>query len=404
MTTVAFVDARAGCAGDMFLGALVDAGLPVEVLQDVAAALGLDHVEVKAQSVERGPLAATKVDVIIHGEIETPDTHLAQAADASHGHRTLGAILEVVRGAKALPPEARGDAVRVFRQLAEAEARVHGRDVDEVHFHEVGAADALVDVVGTCVGLHRLGVEEVRVGPLPWSTGEILTAHGALPLPPPAVAHLLEGHPTFPGESREQVTPTGAAIVKAFSRGTTVPAGFVPRRTGHGAGTQPGERLPNVVRLILGETTDDTTPADAELLEANLDDATGQQAARALERALDEGALDAWSTAVTMKKGRPGLVLSVLVRPGESAHFEKILFDETPTLGVRRRGIARTVLARRHVSVETPYGTVRMKVRETPAGEAATPEHDDCLRLAEAQGVALARVLDAARDAWVGAQ
>lgn len=400
MTTFAFVDARAGCAGDMFLGALVDAGLDVETLQEVAAALGLDHVRVSARAVEQGPLAATKVDVAIHGEIETPDTHLAQAADASHGHRTLAEILNVVRSATALPEAARQDAERVFGRLAEAEARVHGRSVDEVHFHEVGAADALVDVVGTCVGLRRLGVEEVRVGPLPWSTGEIVTAHGALPLPPPAVAHLLEGHPTFPGETREQVTPTGAALVAALSRGTTIPAGFVPRRTGHGAGSQAGERLPNVVRLILGDTSDDETPVDAVLLEANLDDATGQEAARALDRALEAGALDAWSTAVTMKKGRPGLVLSVLVRPAEVERIERILFEETPTLGVRRHAVARTVLPRRHVEVPTPYGPVRVKVRETPTGPAATPEHDDCLRLAKAQGVALARVLDAARAAW----
>ena len=140
--------------------------------------------------------------------------------------------------------------------------------------------------MGTCVGLHRLGITELHVGPLPWSTGEIQSAHGPLPLPPPAVAHLLEGHPTFPGEAREQVTPTGAAIVTALSRGTTVPSGFVPRRTGHGAGSQAGERLPNVVRLVVGETTEDATPSAAILLEANLDDATGQEAARALERAL----------------------------------------------------------------------------------------------------------------------
>lgn len=402
MTTLAFVDARAGCAGDMFLAALVDAGLPVGELQEVAQALRLDHVEVSSEGVARGPLAATQVHVKIRGHVPGSDTHLTDAS--GHGHRTLGEILEVVRGATALPPEARGDAVRVFRHLAEAEARVHGKTVDEVHFHEVGAADALVDVVGTCVGLRRLGVTEVRVGPLPWSTGEITSAHGPLPLPPPAVALLLEGHPTFPGAAREQVTPTGAAIVKALARGTTVPDGFVPRRTGHGAGTYDGEGLPNVVRLVLGETAGDDTPSDAVLLETNLDDATGQETARALERALDEGALDAWSTAITMKKGRPGLVLSLLVRPGEEGHFEGLLFEETPTLGVRRRAVSRTLLTRRHVPVETPFGSVRMKVRETPSGPAATPEHDDCLRLAAQHGVALARVLDAARVAWLAAR
>lgn len=400
MSTVAYVDARAGIAGDMFLGALVDAGLPMEVLGEVVEALGLDDVEVVAKRVRRGPLVATKVDVLVGGEVaEAVPGHLAPCTQDAH--RTLGGILEVVRGAKGLGSEALADAVRAFGYLAAAEARVHGSTVETVHFHEVGAADALVDVVGTCVGLRRLGVTEVRVGALPWSTGTMGSAHGSLPLPPPAVMHLLEGHPTFPsGEEREQVTPTGAALVKALSRGTTVMAGFVPRRTGMGAGTHEGEHLPNVVRLTLGEASGEATPTAALCLEANLDDATGQEAARALARSLEEGALDAWVAPVTMKKGRPGLVLSLLVRPGDERRFEALLFEETPTLGVRRHAVARTVLARRHVMVSTPYGEVRMKVRETPGGPCATPEHDDALRLAEHHGVALGEVLDAARLAW----
>jgi uncharacterized protein (TIGR00299 family) protein len=418
----------------MFLGALVDAGLPLSVLRGVIDALGLAGVTVTAAKVLRGPLAATKVDVLLDGEVAEPPSdegdddhahhdhghdhghdhdhgharHVAHGAAAvhahRHGHRTLAEVLALLERARGLAPAALADARRTFRALAEAEGKVHGVAPEEVRFHEVGALDALVDVTGTCVGLHALGVTEVRVGALPWPLGgSVRAAHGDLPLPAPAVAHLLVGHPTFPGGERfEQVTPTGAALVQALARGTTVPAGFVPRAVGHGAGTRDAGRLPNVLRLVLGDADGQAGAADAVLLETNLDDATGQTVARALERSLAAGALDAWTVAATMKKGRPGLVLSVLARPDDVARLEALLFEETPTLGVRRTVVARTVLAREHVSVTTPWGAVRMKVRTGPAGRAATPEHDDCLRLAEAHGVPLRDVLAAAERAWSG--
>ena len=407
MTTVAFFDVPAGVAGDMLLGALLDAGLALDDLREVVDALGLEGVTLSAARVRRGPLAATKVEVLVHGRPAdgAPDEdgpQPAHHADHDHDHRTLAEVEAIVRrGAGRLPGDGLDDAIRAFRLLAEAEARVHGTTVEEVRFHEVGALDALVDVVGTCVGLRRLGVTEVRVGPLPFGAGEVRTAHGALPLPAPAVVHLLAGQAVVPSDERhEQVTPTGAALVRALSRGSRVPAGFVPRRVGAGAGTFAGGRLPNVVRLVLGETEDGETPTDAVLLETNLDDATGQEAARAIDVALAAGALDAWAVPCTMKKGRPGLVLSVLATPADAPRLEAVLFRETPTLGVRRRAVARTVLVRRFVPVTTPYGEVRVKVREAPDGAEGTPEHDDCLALAERHGVPLRRVLDAARAAF----
>jgi uncharacterized protein (TIGR00299 family) protein len=386
--TVAFVDASAGASGDMFLGALVDAGLPVAALEEVVAALGLDGVRVSATRTRKGALAATKVDV-----------HLPHAHD--HPHRHLSDVVAMIRRAKGLPAEATADAVRAFTLLAEAEGLVHGVPAEEVHFHEVGALDALVDVVGTCVGLRRLGVLEVRVSPLPWFSGTAKMAHGELPLPAPAVVHLMRGHPTVPsGERFEQVTPTGAALVRALSRGATPPPGFVPRAVGVGAGTHPGGRLPNVVRLVLGEVAGEGAAADAVLLETNLDDATGQQVARAIERALSAGALDAWAAPVTMKKGRPGVVLCVLAEPAAAAGLEALLFRETPTLGVRRHAVARTALSRRSVSVDTPYGAIHVKVRSTPDGDDATPEFDECRLASERTGVPVRTVQSAALAAW----
>jgi uncharacterized protein (TIGR00299 family) protein len=448
VTTVAFLDVSAGVAGDMCLGALVDAGLPIAQLEEVVAALKLDGVRVRARRVMKGALAATKVDVLLPGIPEPapesrPDgghahehSHDHEHAHAhphahdhphdahghhdahpaihgplaahGHEHRTLKDVLAIVRGARGLPAEGLADAVRAFTLLAEAEGRVHGIAPDEVHFHEVGALDALVDVVGTCVGLRRLGVLEVRTSPLPWFSGRARMAHGELPLPAPAVVHLLAGHPTFPsGEQFEQVTPTGAALVRALSRGQMPPLGFVPRAVGLGAGDHPGGRLPNVVRLVLGEVgadPADSTPTDAVLLETNLDDATGQQVGHAIDRAMAAGALDAWAVPATMKKGRPGVVLSVLCDSAGAADFEALLFRETPTLGVRRRGVARTVLPRRLIAVSTPYGPIHVKVRTTPDGDEATPEYDDCRAAAERTGTPWRTVAESALRGWEGAK
>jgi uncharacterized protein (TIGR00299 family) protein len=271
-----------------------------------------------------------------------------------------------------------------------------------VRFHEVGALDAIVDVVGTCVGLRRLGVQEVRASSMPWPAGgTVRGAHGRIPIPAPATVALLVGLPTHPSpETFEQVTPTGAALVKALARGTRTPPGFVPNAVGLGAGDHEGGRLPNVVRLVVGRAEGGDASADAVLLETNLDDATGQQVAHAIEAALAAGALDAWATPVVMKKGRPGVVLAVLAPPGDAAALEAVLFRETPTLGVRRRAVERSVLARRSVTVSTPYGTVALKVRATPCGDEATPEYEECRAAAARHGVSLPAVQAAAMAAW----
>lgn len=410
VTTVAFLDVSAGVAGDMCLGALVDAGLPIAALEEVVSALGLAGVRVRARTVSKGALAATKVDVLLpdapdHGHDHGHDHPHVHGADHPHGHahehRRLADVLKLIRAAKGLPAEALADAVRTFTLLAQAEGRVHGIAPEEVHFHEVGAADALVDIVGTCVGLARLGVREVRASALPWFTGRARMAHGELPLPAPAVALLMAGHPTYPsGETFEQVTPTGAALVKALSRGHLPPVGFVPRRTGVGAGDHPGGRLPNVVRLVLGDVGVLASPTDAVLLETNLDDATGQEIGHAIEKALAAGALDAWAVPCTMKKGRPGVVLSMLAEPANAAALEDLILFETPTLGIRRRTVERRVLPRRLVQVTTSYGPVHVKVRETPSGEEGTPEYEECRLAAVRAGVSWREVASEAFATW----
>lgn len=416
MARIAWVDAPAGISGDMFLGALVDAGLPLAVLQQVVVDLGLQDVEVRARQVMRGALAATKVDVCRAGKpIEgQADTHLQLSGDEERTgrhppghHRTLADILHLLSPLGSLEQAPLSQAVQVFRHLAEAEARVHGTTAEQVHFHEVGAADALVDIVGTCVGLQYLGIEVVHVSPLPWGQGSVETAHGTMPIPAPATARLLMGWPTVPSpESYEQVTPTGAALVRTLAVGSTTPPGFVPEQIGLGAGTFEGGRLPNILRIVLGHAPplggSAWQPLEDEvvLLETNLDDVTGQVAARALERVLEAGALDAWWTPIHMKKGRPALKLSVLARPADGAALEAVLLAETPTLGIRRQRVERVTVPRKIESVETPWGAVSLKVRSGPAGEAATPEYEDCLAIAKAQGMPVQEVIQAVLLAW----
>jgi len=412
--TVAWLDVTAGVAGDMLLGAIVDAGLPLAALEEIVGALRLDGVRIEARRVRKGALAATKVDVRLPGvpapapesvaertPPAPPEPARASADPHTHDHRTLRDVLALVRGAKGLPAEGVADAVRAFTLLAEAEGRVHGIPPEEVHFHEVGALDAIVDVVGTCVGLRRLGVVEVRASALPWFGGTQRMAHGLLPLPAPAVTHLYAGWTTFPsGETFEQVTPTGAALVRALARGNATPPGFVPRAVGVGAGDHPGGRLPNVVRLVLGEVEGETDAVDALVLETNLDDATGQEVAHAIERALAAGALDAWAAPVTMKKGRPGVVLSILCAFADAAALERTIFRETPTLGIRRHPVARTVLSRRQVPVSTPFGPIHVKVRTGPDGDEGTPEYEECRLAGERAGVSWRVVADSARITW----
>jgi uncharacterized protein (TIGR00299 family) protein len=403
---VAYVDAQAGIAGDMLLGALVDCGLPTTFLQGVADRLALGDLKVEVRDVMRGPIAAKKVDVLLGGKpiSGAEDTHAA----TGHGHhRHLADIREILGrlGDPTTGPLRR--ACHAFELLAEAEAQVHGTTPEHVHFHEVGAADALLDIAGTCLGLAELGVEEVRVSPLPLGSGTIRAAHGAMPNPAPATFHLLKGLALVPStETFEQVTPTGAALLRALATQVDTGTPLTPDVIGHGAGTHPGGALPNIVRLVLGARHPEGTSGHASerevalLLETNLDDVTPQVVSHAMACVMQAGALDAWTTAATMKKGRPGVVLHVLCDPAAAARLGDVLFRETPTLGIRHSVMQRRVLPRAFETVTTPYGEVRMKVRLRPDGRAATPEYEDCAACAREHDVAIDTVMQAARQAW----
>ncbi len=385
-----YFDCFSGAAGDMILGAMAHAGLSPDLLREVVARLGIPGIELQVRKVDRRGLAATHVNVSL-------------SADVQPKHRHLPEILEIIRHS-GLSQSVIDRATHIFTRLAQAEAAVHGVPPERVHFHEVGAADALVDIVGACAGLEGLQIERVVCSPLPTGSGSVHCEHGWLPVPAPATAELLRGVPLAPSDQPgELTTPTGAAILTslAHSFGPLPPMRIAS--IGYGAGTRCDGPRPNVLRLLIGELTD-SPGNDRErltVLETQVDDATGQTVAFAIWRLLEAGALDAFSIPIVMKKGRPGQLLTVLCAPEQVDLMEEILFEETTTFGVRRHECLRRALPRRHVTVQTEFGPIRVKVGQRgDRVRQAWPEFEDCAVAARRCNVPLRTVQQAALHRW----
>ena len=378
---ILLIEPFAGISGDMFVGALVHAGAP---FARVEAGLQALEAGLSCEPVLRCGVAARKFRVRHH---------------EGQKHRGLSTVLDLI-GKTPLPDRVKARASQVFRRLAEAEARVHGVTVDEVHFHEVGAVDAICDIVGAAIGLDALDITEVYCRPLPLTTGSVQAAHGRIPVPAPATLELVKGHRTYDsGLEGELVTPTGAALVAAWAEAGDPPP-FRPIAIGYGAGDRDPEGYPNVCRVILGEAGEEAAGPLSELV-CDVDDATPQVLGHLLGRLLEAGALDATLQPVLMKKNRPGTRVSALVRAEVVPAVEQVLFAEGTTLGVRRRAVARTELPRRIVEVATEHGTVRVKVGEL-GGEVVhvAPEYEDCRALAEKTGVPLREIIRQAMERW----
>ncbi len=422
------IECFAGISGDMLLGALIDIGVPLELLQNAAAALGIG-AELRIRSVTRSGIRATKVDVLEHGVLaenagpgraDRQHTHHGEEGHShSHEHSHVGRhgdahgrnwpqIRALISGAE-LPEPAKKIALRAFELLAEAEAKVHGIAPEEVHFHEVGAVDTITDIVCASVGLASLGVETWRCSPVNTGSGFVNCAHGRMPVPAPATAELLKGVPVYAaGPAVELTTPTGAAMLRALECAFDADSQeVVATAIGYGAGGRDPEGFANVLRLSIGtraETGMGKRPFSGDrvvVLECALDDATPQILAHAMELALEHGALDAMAAPVTMKKGRLGTLLTVLCGPENEEELQRLLFRETTTLGIRRRDEARAILEREFVTVDTQFGSVRMKIASA-AGEIlnAMPEYEDCRRAAREHAVALRAVMEAAVAAY----
>jgi uncharacterized protein (TIGR00299 family) protein len=381
-----YLSGFSGVSGNMFIGALLDAGLPEKALREMVSALPVSGYQLKIETVVKRGIKATNFDVELdHSE--------------HHAHRHLGDIIKIIEAAK-LSKTVKARSIAVFTKLAEAEAKVHGTTVEKIHFHEVGAVDAIIDIVGTVFGLEALGVEKLYAGNLRTGYGIIKCAHGAMPIPAPATAELLTGIPYTQGEiEKELLTPTGAALLATLCDGFgDRPAGFVSEKTAYGAGGWDLE-IPNVLRAELGRIQSSET-SELLVMETNIDDCNPQIFDYVMERLFKIGALDVWLTPIQMKKNRPAVTLSVLAPVALQEEVEKIIFTETTTIGIRHYAVQRTALDRREETAKTPWGSVRVKISASNGKVcSATPEYDDCRKLAEANGVPLKEVLAAALSA-----
>ncbi len=390
-------DSVGGASGDMILGALIDLGLEPDALRCGMAGLMPDVFEIETQKVLERALRGTRVHVRV-GDGHADDHH-GHAHNHKHPpHRGLSAINALIENSS-LAHSVKARSKLVFRRLAEAEARVHGTTPEDVHFHEVGAVDAIVDIVGACLGLELLGVDSVSVAPLPLGHGVINSAHGLLPVPAPATVELLKGFAVAQDdEPFELVTPTGAALLTTWSNGASLPSGLRLVASGCGVGHRVLQHRPNLLRALLLEGVADlATPDQALVMECNLDDMNPELTGALMERLLAAGALDVFLTPVQMKKQRPGVLLTVLCVPELRSVILELVFRESTTFGVREYYVRRTVLERRMANVQTVYGPVGVKIGRWNGVEiTCSPEYDDCLRLARKTGVPLREIYDAA--------
>jgi len=377
---ILFFDAASGIAGDMTIAALVHLGVPFAVVQRAVDALGLSGYHLSVRMGRVGTIGACKFDVeIAHSQHE----------------RNYGEICELIRKSE-LPSKTIDLALRMFRRLGEAEATVHSIAIEQVHFHEVGALDSIADMVGAAAAIDYLGAE-IIASPLPLGYGFVRCRHGVLPLPAPATLECLRGVPTYAADiAAETVTPTGAAIIATVARRFAKWPEITPERIGWGAGTHAFSDRPNVLRVVLGRANAscEVQQGGHVVLEANVDDMTGELTGYVLSLLMQSGALDAWAVPVTMKKGRPGVVLSAIVAPEDGIRLSELILRETTTLGVRRTETARSERPRRVIQVATRYGSVPVKVGQGPYGPAQLkPEFDDCVRLAEEHKVPVREVI-----------
>jgi pyridinium-3,5-bisthiocarboxylic acid mononucleotide nickel chelatase len=390
---LAYLDCSSGVSGDMFLGACLDSGLGAEALLGELAKLPLGPYEFKPARVRRAGLAGTHIEI---------------TAPGNQPHRHLAPIEQMIESS-ALSATVKDRSRRIFRRLGEAEARLHDQPIEKVHFHEVGAVDAILDIVGACVALELLGIEELRASPLNVGSGRVTAAHGSLPVPAPATAELLRSIPMYSsGVEAELVTPTGAAIVSTLASGFGPLPAMRADRIGYGAGARDLPGHPNLLRLMIGErdpSPESRAPSpDSDvvaIIETSVDDMSPEVYGYFVERALAAGALDITCAPIEMKKNRPGFEIRLLARPEQAESLADLVFAETTTLGLRISTAERRVLERQSVCVATPYGDIRVKVgRRNGRVLNAAPEYEDCRKAAIERGVPLKEVMQAAQAAF----
>jgi hypothetical protein len=409
MTRTLYLDCFAGASGDMLVGAMLDCGLDFESLRSELLKLGVEGYELSLKRVDRSGISAAKFDVHLTSDLHSHEhhhkhEHSHERHPHSH-HRALSDIKHIISSSN-LSGQVKERAQTIFQRIGEAESKIHGIPIEAVHFHEVGAIDSIVDIVGACVAFDALKIERIISSPLHVGSGTFKCAHGTYPVPGPATAELLKGLPIYSKDVEgELVTPTGAAIISTLAESYGPAPMMRIEKIGYGAGTRDYPKFPNALRAIIGELEEDAdhTPGAVTVIEANIDDLNAQVFGYLMEKALSAGALDIFYTPAQMKKNRPGVLLTLLCDPADRERMCDLIFRETTTLGVRYRNEQREILTREFVTVETEYGPIRIKVSRAKDGRVmnVSPEFEDCRAVAEKSGVGLRDAQTAALKAYV---
>lgn len=379
---IAYLDTIAGIAGDMTMAAFVSAGLPIDELANELQKLPLTGFELHGRHVMRNAIAAVHIDVVI--------------AHTPHYHRHVKDINQIIE-ASSLSDRVKDVAKRIFYEIALAEAKIHNSTLDKIHFHEVGALDSIVDIVGVAICLEKFGIERVYTSPVKLgSGGTVTTQHGVMPTPTPATLEILKGYPTVLTNIPEELTtPTGAAIVKALSSGTLGDEPLITHAVGWGAGTKEFSQLPNLLRVVVGELASSIEEEEIVIVETNIDDMNPQVYPYLIEKLLAAGAHDAYLVPIIMKKGRPGILLSVMTPKAKFDAVAQIIYTQTSTIGLRIQTVGRRKLPRRAMEIRTQFGVVKAKAVVRDGKETLAPEFDECIRIADERGMSVLNVQQA---------
>lgn len=388
---IAYFDCFSGISGDMTLGAFVDAGLDINFLKDQLALLQLDGYEVTAEKVKRAGITGTKV----HVSIFSKDSHIPEKCYShSHSsHRTFSDIQRIIERSK-LNHDIKNNGIKIFHRLAAVEAKVHNTSIEEIHFHEVGAIDSIIDIVGSVIAVKHLGIQKIYFSPVPTGHGYTKCDHGIFPIPAPATAELLKDQVLKPVDVENEITtPTGAAIITTLGEGLRTFPEMRIMQIGYGAGSYDNPSIPNLLRIFIGEKNTNATSDEMWIVETNLDNISGELLGYTMDKLFEAGAVDVYFTPIQMKKGRPGVIISAIVSEASLPFIELTLFNQTTTFGIRKYKIARTILTREHKEVESRFGKIRIKIGKFNNDiKSLSPEYEDCKRIAEEKGIPLKQV------------
>ena len=388
---IAYFDCFSGASGDMILGALIDAGFNYEELNKELKKLGIDNYELDSKKVLRSEITGTKFDVLVREDKK----------DNEHNRRRTLKDISGIINESTLGAGVKRDSVKIFENLAKAEAKVHNTSTEQVHFHEIGAVDSIIDIVGAVIAIHGLKIEKIYFSPIRTGTGFVKCNHGQFPIPAPATVELLKGHHVIGTNiQRELTTPTGAAILTTLGVNVEMCPEIMLLQIGYGAGSHEIPQIPNLLRVMIGETITVCEQDEVWMVETNIDDMPGEHFGYLLEKILDAGALDGYITPVQMKKSRPGTLISIIVDDVHLSKVERIIFEQSTTFGIRKYKANRKKLYRKFVDVKTEYGMIRVKVGMLNGCiKNISPEHEDCRKIADERGLPLKLVYNAAMNA-----